>query len=78
MGTSVPRNWRLTNCPETTKMMQGRPLMTNLKMTVTDDCAVSACNPPPLFIKALAPACWGEEVSLWADVCYPTPLVASI
>ena len=24
-----------------------------LKMTVTDDCAVSACNPPPLFIKAL-------------------------
>ena len=26
-----------------------RPLMTNLKMTVEDDCAVSACNthPPP-------------------------------
>ena len=41
MGTSTPWNWRVT-VPKTTKMMLVRPLMTNLKMTVIDDCAVSA------------------------------------
>ena len=37
------RDW---NELKTTKMMLIRPLMTNLKMTVRDDCAVSAYNLP--------------------------------
>ena len=39
-------NWRLT-VTKTIRMMLVRPLMTNLKMTVRDDCAVSAWRPPP-------------------------------
>ena len=41
---------RLSNWTElkTTKMMLIRPLMTNLKMPVRDDCAVSAYNLPQL------------------------------
>ena len=35
-------------------MMVVRPRMTNFKMTVRADCAVSACNPLPRSIKALA------------------------
>ena len=58
-----------------------RPLMTNLKMTVRDDCAIAACShPPPLSIKALAPCLLGAGVCLWTDVQHlppPTP-VASI
>ena len=46
MGTNVPWNWRLT-VPKTTEMILFRPQTTNLKMTVWDDCAASACNPPP-------------------------------
>ena len=41
-----PWNWRLT-ISKTTKMTLVRPPMTNLKLTVTDDCAVSACSSPP-------------------------------
>ena len=64
-----------------------RPLMTKMKMTVRDDCAISACNllrappgpPHTLSIKALTPclsgAGWG--VSLWTDVHHPSPTVAS-
>ena len=77
MGTSAPRNWRLTNCPKTTKMMLARPLMTNwrwlLEMTV-----LFCMWPPSSVYKSSHPCVLGEEVSLWADVCYPTPLVASI
>jgi len=44
---------------KTIKMMLVRPLMTNLKMTVRDDCAVSAySHRPPLSIKALTPFSW--------------------
>ena len=45
----VAKSWtRLSDWSElrTTKMMLIRPLMTNLKMTVRDDCAVSAYNLP--------------------------------
>ena len=45
LGTNGPWNWGLL-VPKTIKMMPGRPLMTNLKMTVQDDCAVSACSTP--------------------------------
>ena len=38
-----------------TKMTLVRPLMTNLKVTVRADCAVSACSRLLLSIKALAP-----------------------
>ena len=52
-----------------------RPLMINLKMTVQDDCAISACNHSPLPIKALTPCLsWGGgEAGLWIDVCHPPP-----
>ena len=45
LGTNEPWNWGLL-VPKTIKMMPVRPLMTNLKMTVQDDCAVSACSTP--------------------------------
>lgn len=51
-GNKPTRNWRLT-VPKQTKMMLVKPPMTNLKMTVRDDCAVSACSPQPT--KALCP-----------------------
>ena len=41
-----------------------RLLVTNLKMTLRDDCGVSACNtthPPILSIKALTPLLVGER-----------------
>ena len=68
---------RLTNCLKTTKVMPVRPLMTTLKMTVRDDCAVSGCCPPPtLPVNSLTPCFlagvgggWG--VSLWTDVHHP-------
>ena len=53
MGTNRPWNWRFTVI-KTIKMMLIRPPMTNFKMTVRADYAVSTCNlllPP---IKALA------------------------
>ena len=83
MGTNGLWNWRLT-VPKTIKMMLVRPLMTNLKMTVRDDCAVSACSPPPLTLLMLSPTPnpllvwaggWGK-VSLWTDACRPPPTVA--
>ena len=72
MGTCAPWNWRLT-VSETTKMMLVRPLMNNLKMTVRYDCAVSACNPSPDSIYENShPLLW-TDVSLWTDVCHPSP-----
>ena len=82
METNQPWNWRLT-VPKTIKMTLVRPPMTNLKMTVRADCAVSACSPLLLSIKALAPrllcVCgggWGG-VGLWTDV-HPPPQVGGI
>ena len=74
-GKNGPWNCRLT-LPKSTKMMVVRPLMTNLKMTVRDDCTVSACSPPPpthsvcksshpLFVR-------GGEVCLCTDVFNPS------
>ena len=54
MGTNGPWNWRLT-VPNTIKLMLLRPLMTNLKMTVGEDCAVSTCSPPPPVYKSSHP-----------------------
>ena len=78
MGTSVPRNWRLTNCPETTKMMLGRPLMTNLKMTVTDDCAVSTCNPPDSVYKSSHPLLVGGRELAFGRMSTSLPPIAGI
>ena len=52
-----------------------RPLMINLKMTVSNDCAISACGRPPLlFIKFLPPLIVEEGgVGFWTDVHYPRP-----
>ena len=77
MGTNGPWNWRLTVL-KTTKMMLVRLLMTSLKMTVRDDCAVSAgSNPPPLLsVKHLAPLVANMTplgVSLWTAICHPLP-----
>ena len=58
-----------------------KPLMTNLKMTVRDDYAVSAFSPPPLLVsvKALVPLVAGVGgASLWMDVHHPPPTVAGI
>ena len=70
MGTNRPWNWGLAVL-KTIKMMQDIPLMTNFKMTVRADCVISAYNPLPLSIKALAPWLswgWGGGVRLWAGV----------
>ena len=50
--------------------------MTNLKKSVRDDCAASACS-PQLCIKALTLIVSGV-LSLWTYVCPPPPPVASI
>ena len=44
-----------------------RPLMTNLKMTVRDGCAVSACS-PLLSIKALAPLVASREELVFGQI----------
>ena len=64
--------WRLP-VPKTVKRMLVRPPMTNVKMTVRADCAVSACSPLLLSIKALAHWLPVGRVSLWTDVCPPPP-----
>ena len=52
--------------------------MTNLKMTVRADYAVSVCSQTLFCIKASPPACQGVGISLWTDVCPPPhPPVAS-
>ena len=60
-------------------MMLVRPLMTNLKMTVRDDCAVSACCPSPtLLVNAFTPYLSWWAVGLWTVVYHPpSQLLAS-
>ena len=49
-----------------------RPPITNFKMTISTDCAVSARIPLPQPIRALALWLWGGGgVGLWTDVCPP-------
>ena len=67
MGVNWPWNWRLT-VVKTIKMMLVRPRMTNFKMTVRADCAVSACSTNPLSIKALAHWLSVGRVSLWTGI----------
>ena len=72
MERSAPQNRRLT-VPKTFKMMLVRPVMTNLKMTVRNDCTVSACRLPPtptLSINALTSVCQGQG-SWPLDRCMP-------
>ena len=53
MKTNQPWNWTVTEL-KTIKIMLVRPPMTNFKMTVRADSAVSACSSLPLSVKALA------------------------
>ena len=69
MGTSAPRNWRLTNCPETTKMVWGRPLMTNWRWLLQMTVLFLHVTPPTLSTKALTP-CLLERGS-WPLDGYP-------
>ena len=71
MGTNWLWNWRWTVI-KTIKMMPIRPPMTNVKMTVRADCAVSACSPLPASIKALAHWLSVGGVGLWTGLC-PSP-----
>ena len=75
MGTNQPWNWRLT-VHKTIKMTLVRPPITNLKVTVRADCAVSACSQPPtsVYKRSYPPVTSGGEwgVSLWTDVCPPS------
>ena len=58
--------------PKTIKMTLVRPPMTNLKMTVRADCAISPCSPFLLSIKTLAPLVASvERVGLWTDTHTP-------
>ena len=81
METNRPWNWRLI-VPNTIKMTLVRPPMTNFKMTVRADCAVSACSPLTVSIKTFAPWLSGpplsKGVSLWTGVHPPPTLVAGI
>ena len=69
-------------------MMLLRSSVTNLKMTVRADCAISACNPLQTVYKSFCPlvAVMGvvgagggrrEAVGLWTDICPPLQLPAS-
>ena len=75
MGTNWLWNWRWTVI-KTIKMMPIRPPMTNVKMTVRADCAVSACSPLPASIKALAHWLSVGGVGLWTGLC-PLPRQAA-
>ena len=58
--------------PKTIKMTLVRLPMTHLKMTVRDDCAVSACILLLLSIKSSCPTgCRCRGISLWMDVHSP-------
>ena len=71
MRTNGPWNWRLT-VPKATKVTLVRPLMTNVKMTVRADCAVS------FIYKSSCPTASGGQgevaqwIGLWTDIC-PLP-----
>ena len=71
MGTYRPWDSRLTVL-KTAKMTLIKPPMTNFKMMVGSDSAVSTCNPLPPSIKALTRWLPVGAVSLWAGV-HPPP-----
>ena len=76
MGTNQPWNWRLTVL-KTIKMMLVKPPMTNFKMTVRADWAVSARSPFSPAIKTLPHWLSVAGVGLWTGV-RPSPwLLAS-
>ena len=73
LGAIAFSAWNWLIVPKTIKMTLARPLMTNWKMNVKTDCAVSACSPLSLSTKALAP--WLSRVgSQPLDRCPPPPL----
>ena len=77
MGTSAPRNWRLT-VPKATKVMLVRPLMANwtwlLEMTVLF-LHVRSAPPTKSVYESSYPLLFGVDggISLWTDVCHPLP-----
>ena len=72
MGTNQPWNWRLV-VPKITKMTLVRPTLTNIKMTVRTDCAVSAWSPLPQSIKPFFPIVRDGGVGLWTGVWWGCP-----
>ena len=71
MRTNWSWNCRLSVL-EAIKMMPVKPSMTNFKMTVRGECAISACSPLPLSINALAH--WLSVEGSWPlDSCPPSP-----
>ena len=72
MGINWSWNWRLTIL-KAIKIMLIRPLMINLKMTVSANCAVSAHSPIPLSIKTLA-HCLSVRGNPSLDRNLPSPL----
>ena len=74
METYWPWNWRPTGAKTVKMTLLIRPLITNFKMTVRTDCAVSACSPLPLSIKAIVPWFSGEgRVCFWTGAALPYP-----
>ena len=76
METNWPWNWRLT-LPKTIKMVLVRPAMTNFKMSIRADYAISTCSPLSVSIKHLPPDCQWGEVGLWTGICPSHQLPAS-
>lgn len=68
MGTKRPWNWRLTVL-KTLRWWWSDNHMANFKMNVRTDCAISACSPLILSIKALAHWQSMGGVGLWPGVC---------
>ena len=76
MGTNRPWNRKFTVL-KTIKVMLVRPPMTNFRIAVWADCAISACSPLSPSIKALAHWQSVKGVSFWTGVC-PPPSLANI
>ena len=78
MGTNLPWNLRLT-VPKTIKVMLVRPLMTDFKMTVRADRALSACSPRPQPIQPYTLTVRGRGGwSAFGQALFPLPHIASI
>ena len=72
MGTNRSWNWKLSVL-KTVKVMLVRPLMTNFKVTVRADCAVSECSPLSQPTKALSNPLIVSGGSHPSDRCLPSP-----
>ena len=72
MRTNRSWNWKLSVL-KTVKVMLVRPLMTNFKVTVRADCAVSECSPLSQPTKALSNPLIVSGGSHPSDRCLPSP-----